>query len=1331
MQKKNYQKVSLTVESLEPRVLLAGDLVISEFAASNQEGIRDGDGRTSDWIEIFNEGRDTINLAGWRLTDDRATPKKWTFPDIQLAKHDYLNVFASGRDEGNYVDAAGNLHTNFRLRAAGEYLAIIDPNGVVSHEYHPAFPAQHGDISYGIDVESSEQDLIEQNAPFSYYIPTDEHPQWTEPDFELDDRWKSETSTGEPLQLPFGFDRGTAPSGLIAFWDFDHVSDRQLLDLRNAHHGEIAGPGNFQPSVRDDAGQAFSTSDSRVRIPHHAELNSASFTLTAWVRSDEAGQSATIITNELDIERDDAAGFSLQSDRGRWLFRTGDGSKPWHDLKGTSIPVGTWVHVAITFDAATNEKRLLINGQKIVGSTSQRYEPNSLADFFIGSPDSRFQGAIDDVGYFSTVLSDASIRELMNQTLRTSATGELTSIIKTNSDDSMTGSVSAYLRIPFDVRDVHEIDSLTLEMQYDDGFVAYLNGTEIARRNAPDELSFDSRAVESNPRPLAPEAIDISVPIPLIDEGDNLLAIHGLNVSETDLDFLVAPRLVAGYVAADRESPGFYMTPTPGEKNDVRYSDVTTQVVEIRSDSRVFTAQQLVSLYSGEGDVPIYYTADGSLPNIDSTRYHQPILLGQTTQIRARVIELNKIPGPVTSDTFLKVDLELSQFSAELPVVVIDNNGQGRIPNSGWNQTNAGIRQVTRQTASISVFEPMDGTTRFDHDVSRGARIGIRVRGAFSSSFAEPGYSMEIWSDGRDADHAISLFGMAPAADWVLYSPNHLYDETLIDNAFMFELSNQAGNWAPKVQYIELFINTDGDEVEASDYVGLYAVVEKVERTTGRLDFERFSPDGTAGGWLLEINRMDSITEDGQTPKNFHTAGPDGRLHTPRDLTNASGLRDDIPRQYNAYINFDDPNGREVTDRQRDAIEGWFQEMEDVLYGRVQGVDWRDAEQGYQNYIDVDSFIDYLIFNDLSKNGDGLLISMWIFNPDPNNGGKLKFGPIWDVDLGSFSGVATDSLVRRRDRLWYGRLFDDPDFTQRYTDRWHSFRQGPLSDENMSTIISDLQTTIGEQAVLRDGVTNWETRLKRMQRWVTTRANAIDRSHPDPPAINPPSGMVERDALVELSSTESVIYYRLDGTDPRASDGRPRKDSRRWSSRSVIPIVGNMTVTARSFTNNRWSAPVSANYQLLDQSLDADFNDDGELDENDIAVMCSALRANDLSRDLNEDGAVDHGDLDRFLGIGWNTNVGDSDLDGVVNSADLILAFVHGKYESLEAATWEQGDWNCDSRFDSSDLVTLFRAGSYSNTSLPDKKNVASAVVGNSDPDGDEKKRKFRQAVLP
>src|SRR5688500_10585627 len=68
---------ALGFERLEPRHLLAGMPVITEFLASNQGGLLDGDGNNSDWIEIYNAGDMPINLANYYLTDDQANLAGW------------------------------------------------------------------------------------------------------------------------------------------------------------------------------------------------------------------------------------------------------------------------------------------------------------------------------------------------------------------------------------------------------------------------------------------------------------------------------------------------------------------------------------------------------------------------------------------------------------------------------------------------------------------------------------------------------------------------------------------------------------------------------------------------------------------------------------------------------------------------------------------------------------------------------------------------------------------------------------------------------------------------------------------------------------------------------------------------------------------------------------------------------------------------------------------------------------------------------------------------------------------------------------------------------
>ena len=108
-------------------------------------------------------------------------------------------------------------------------------------------------------------------------------------------------------------------------------------------------------------------------------------------------------------------------------------------------------------------------------------------------------------------------------------------------------SASVYTRLPFSVEDTENIDLLTLQVQYDDGYVAYLNGTEISRRQAPETLDHQASAtgIRDDREALQIEQIDISEFRAHLRAGENILAIHALNSSANDVDMLLVPRLVA------------------------------------------------------------------------------------------------------------------------------------------------------------------------------------------------------------------------------------------------------------------------------------------------------------------------------------------------------------------------------------------------------------------------------------------------------------------------------------------------------------------------------------------------------------------------------------------------------------------------------------------------------------------------------------------------------------------------------------------------------------------------------------------------------------------
>jgi len=121
---------------------------ITEFMASNVTRLADEEGDFSDWIEVHNPDNVTVTLAGFHLTDDAANLDKWTFPAVTLAPDELLVVFASGK---NRDDPAARLHTNFRLSADGDYLALVAPDGTtVVSDFAPSYPAQIQNRSFGL-----------------------------------------------------------------------------------------------------------------------------------------------------------------------------------------------------------------------------------------------------------------------------------------------------------------------------------------------------------------------------------------------------------------------------------------------------------------------------------------------------------------------------------------------------------------------------------------------------------------------------------------------------------------------------------------------------------------------------------------------------------------------------------------------------------------------------------------------------------------------------------------------------------------------------------------------------------------------------------------------------------------------------------------------------------------------------------------------------------------------------------------------------------------------------------------------------------------------------
>ena len=137
---------------------------ITEVLADNRTGLRDADGLASDWIELFNSSHESVQMAGYQLKC--AQGAVFTFPAIELPPHEYLLVFASGK---NRASPGRALHTPFRLSRRGETLQLLAKDGALVSELK--FGSQQPDVSCGREQDDQLEELLPYAAIGEMFVP--------------------------------------------------------------------------------------------------------------------------------------------------------------------------------------------------------------------------------------------------------------------------------------------------------------------------------------------------------------------------------------------------------------------------------------------------------------------------------------------------------------------------------------------------------------------------------------------------------------------------------------------------------------------------------------------------------------------------------------------------------------------------------------------------------------------------------------------------------------------------------------------------------------------------------------------------------------------------------------------------------------------------------------------------------------------------------------------------------------------------------------------------------------------------------------------------------
>lgn len=562
-------------------------VIISEFMASNTRTLADEDGQFNDWIELQNVSTNTVNLGGWFLTDSASNPRKWTFPPTNMTPGQFMVVFASGKDKR--IPGA-RLHTSFRLAASGGYLALVEPDGnTIATEFNP-YPAQAGDVSFGLAIEQSSFVLVSNTGPVRAIVPVNDAlgSAWTDLNFD-DSAWRTGTNA-------VGFDTGAVNPGEDLAASLIQASGPAFYFRLNETNGTAAAnlgtngvSGTYQGGVgqgiagpqppafggweTNNTGAQFNGSSAYVGTGNSFLNNRGAFTLAGWIRPTATQANRTGLFGQNDV-----AEFGFINATTIELWTPGGGSMQ----VAYPFPNNEWHQIVAVADGTS--LRIYMDGtQRGSGGTTTANYGSSGSPFNIGgggvqdASGNFFNGQIDEVAVWLRALSLSEIQQLYQAAITPIATTTYTNLLGLDVRDAMFGvNSSCYIRYLFNVPNPALVDRLTLQIKYDDGFAAYLNGNLVSSRNAADPLAWNSFATtyNSDGAALAGEEINLSSAIGSIVAGTNVLAIQGLNSSMVNSDFLISAEL-SGLTVGSYSTNGRYFTAaTPGSLNGTGTTDL-------------------------------------------------------------------------------------------------------------------------------------------------------------------------------------------------------------------------------------------------------------------------------------------------------------------------------------------------------------------------------------------------------------------------------------------------------------------------------------------------------------------------------------------------------------------------------------------------------------------------------------------------------------------------------------------------------------------------------------------------------------------------------------
>ena len=740
-------------------------------------------------------------------------------------------------------------------------------------------------------------------------------------------------------------------------------------------------------------------------------------------------------------------------------------------------------------------------------------------------------------------------------------------------------NTSAYIRIPFDLADPTGLTGLMLDMKYDDGFIAYLNGVRIASNNGPQSADWNTGASGSNDDSAALlfEGFDIIAHAGSLQTGSNLLAIHGLNVSTTSSDFLIVPQIRAVRISDPSVGgPGYLDSATPGSFNGSTFAGFVLDTV-FSVDRGFYDDPFQVEITTSTPDATIRWTTDGSDPTASrGTVYTGPIDISKTTVLRAAAFKTDLVPTNIDTQTYLFLDDVIKQSpNGQVPSGWPNSGVNGQELNYGMDPDIVGGRHSEQEVINalkalptISMVTPLanlfNGQTGIyvnaggsgrnwerpasfellNPDASLGFQIdgGVRVRGGFSRSDGNPKHAFRLFfrRDYGEGKLRFPLFGDEGTDEFdnvdLRTSQNYSWSfqndsrNNFLRDVWSRDIQHEMGQPYTRSRFYHLYIN--------GVYWGLFQTQERAEASFAEAYF---------GG---DKEDYDVITKYGGT---------------------TDGNRDAFNRLY-------------------DAGQAGF--ASNTNYYKAQGLNPDGTPNpAFERLLDVDNVIDYMIITYYSGDRDGP--GSRFTGPNPNNffsiynrknpDGFKTFEHDSEHSLGTGDNNMMSPFTRSTTRAQFNphtlheQLTANADYVQRFDDRVqkHLFNGGAL-DATVAAAHLDARAKEIETAIIAESArwgdskrsrpftdADWRGARDSTRNWILNRTPTLvsqlraRRWYPevDAPTFTPPGGLISSAESVFFKGGQGQIWFTSDGDDPRAPGGSVAPSASRAQPSGTVSTV--------------------------------------------------------------------------------------------------------------------------------------------------------------------------------